>query len=487
MSIECYTTVSDLALCQRCPALFAYKIHRRERSAWRVGIKGNGEKYGSVFHKEISEKFFHAASNPKSPLYDEINSAASKGAEPLEKVVREKFFLPFVETKGEFFSSSQILAMAEAVRNWIQGMLIFFENSQPVFLKPEVKLEGIYKSPDANLIIKGCYDALIFHPEKAEARLFEFKGFSKSDVTVSLSQSLIYAWLLQKYSGIIPSIEIIYLEEKKPEIFNSRVVRDMIISGLPGLFQSAVDVILLRRLPEIMQDKDLCGCCKFQDTCREDMKKIFDRLPDERRTSRFRFRRRRRGASLLSLMVFFMAAVIITAQVFFFSNISSQSVKEDRDVQSTRMQLAAQANELIDFIKTDKIRRINNRPKQYGDDKNHPLIFDTDITANYKTFYDEQTGTKGAVGTLSNYLLKKHVYVISMDIFDLNYKYEEKTCSASELNDIPMNERIFPAMEGHYLIRVHKLMPAGNHFMLQVLIESHDKTFRTKNYEEIWW
>ncbi|MBR2209497.1 MAG: hypothetical protein IJ859_11875, partial [Synergistaceae bacterium] len=99
MSIECYVTVSDLSLCQRCPALFAYKIHRRERSAWRVGIKGDGESYGAAFHSEISEKFFHAASNPDSSLYDEINFAASKGAETLEKLVREKCFIPFVETK----------------------------------------------------------------------------------------------------------------------------------------------------------------------------------------------------------------------------------------------------------------------------------------------------------------------------------------------------------------------------------------------------
>ena len=170
MSLECYATVSDLAICQRCPALFAYKIHMREKSVWRIGIKGSGETYGSVFHKEISEKFFHAASNPKSSLYDKINFAASEGADSLERLVREKIFLPFLETKGKFFTTEQILAMARAVRVWIRGMLIFFENSRPIFLKPEGKLEGIYNFQDSKLIIKGRYDALIFNPEKLEAR-----------------------------------------------------------------------------------------------------------------------------------------------------------------------------------------------------------------------------------------------------------------------------------------------------------------------------
>ena len=42
-------SVSDAALCQRCPRLLAYR-GEGERGAWKVGIEGSGEKYGSLFH-----------------------------------------------------------------------------------------------------------------------------------------------------------------------------------------------------------------------------------------------------------------------------------------------------------------------------------------------------------------------------------------------------------------------------------------------------
>lgn len=446
MPIECYTTVSDLAICQRCPALFAYKIHRHEQKVWKIGIKGSGESYGTVFHREISEKFFQAASNPSGPLYDEINSAASEGADSLERFIRDKIFIPFVEAKADFFTTSQILAMARAVRVWIRGMLIFFEGSRPVFLKPEVKLEGVYKFQDSNLIIKGRYDALIFNPEKIEARLFEFKGFARSDITVPLSQTLIYAWLLHKASGIIPSIEIIYLDEKRPNIFNFSVVREMILSGLPGLFRSALDVILLRRRPEIMRDKRLCDRCKFKYTCEEDMKKIFESK------SKARLGVKRRGASLLSLMIFFMAAILITTQIFFFSNISSESVKDDRDIQSVRIQLMS--------LVEDARKKIKDNPSNYETGG---------------TTMDWENFSESGKSILGN---------DSVKVYGLDYNYEDKTLNDSDIHWIDLSKRIFPAIEKHFLVRAHRQMPMGNNFMIQALInESGD----VKTYEEIWW
>ena len=482
MSLEYYVTVTDLALCQRCPALFAYKFHKNEKSAWRVGIKGNGEFYGSAFHKEISEKFFHAASNPKNPLFDEINFAASKGAESLKNLVREKFFIPFIEAQGEFFTSAQILAMSNAAENWLQGMLIFFENSRPVFLKPEWKLEGAYKFQDSKLIIKGRYDALIFNPEKLEARLFEFKGFMKSNITVPLSQTLIYAWLLRKSSGIIPSIEIIYLDEKSPEIFEFNTVRDMIISGLPKLFNSAMDIILLRRLPGIMQDKKLCDCCKFKDSCRDDMKKIF------RSKNKF-LRKYHRGASLLSLMLFFMAAIIITSQVFFFSNTSSQALKEDRDVQSVRIQLES-------LIEGARVAIKDNPGKfQVGGTINWENFFDEDSTTDTtKTDTRKKIDQAGISNFYKHKYYYKNDYESSIDhqasinlyatIHDLSYTYEDKTLDLTSDHWKNLNQRIFPAMKDHFLIRAWREMPAGNKFMIQALVYKNGKI---KTYEEIWW
>ena len=473
MPVECYATVSDIALCQRCPALFAYQIHRNEKSAWRIGIKG-GEVYGSVFHKEISEKFFNLASNPRSPFFKEISFAASEGADSLEKVVREKFFIPFVESEGKNFTSAEILAMAQAVRVWLQGIFIFFENSRPVFMKPEGKLCGFYDFKDARLNISGRYDALIFNPKKAEVRLFEFKAFRKSDLTVPLAQSLIYAWLIKKSSGIIPSIEIIYLDEKRPEIFNSNIVKDLIRSGLPGLFRSVLDIILLRRLPEIMHDKNLCASCKFQNTCRNDMKKIFDS--------------KRRGASMISLMIFFLAAIVITAQVFFFSNISAESVKEDRDIQSSRMQLASVVEDVKDLFKNDNVSRRNN----YDPSSKKIVFYSGEITADYLNFYDEYKAGdfQKPHGSMPTGFTK----VLSVDVFILDYTYKAPDDDldyhdfALNWGKISTDKRIFPPMgENHYLIRVSKQMPAGNRLMIQALIESDDDKFIQKTYEEIWY
>ena len=437
MPLTCYATVSDLALCQRCPALFAYKIHMRKKSAWRVGIHGGGEAYGSIFHREISEKFFNAASDSRSPLHKKILSAASGGADSLEECVRENFFAPFVEKRSERLSSGQILSMAQAVRVWVRRMAAFLEDCEPVFLKPEGKLQGCYRSEEheAELIINGRYDAMIFNPGRHEVRLFEFKGFKKSDVVVPLSQSLIYSWLVKKSSGIIPSIEIIYLDEEEPEIFEARVVREMIISGLPGLFGTALDIILLRRIPEMLHDENLCSQCKFTAKCKGDMKKIFSL--------------RRRGVSLLSVAVFLFAATMITAQVFFFTTMSAETASDERDILRARLQLA----NIVEEVKGT-------------------LASHSGGSASWEDFDDlaQDERTYGS-DTYSKY-------------YDLDYTYVSKDLEYNEWSKIDAPAKLFPPMEDHYLIRAYKERTNGKNLMLQVLVTSDGKI---KSYEEIWY
>ena len=437
MPLTCYATVSDLALCQRCPALFAYKIHMRKKSAWRVGIHGGGEAYGSIFHREISEKFFNAASDSRSPLHKKILSAASGGADSLEECVRENFFAPFVEKRSERLSSGQILSMAQAVRVWVRRMAAFLEDCEPVFLKPEGKLQGCYRSEEheAELIINGRYDAMIFNPGRHEVRLFEFKGFKKSDVVVPLSQSLIYSWLVKKSSGIIPSIEIIYLDEEEPEIFETRVVREMIISGLPGLFGTALDIILLRRIPEMLHDENLCSQCKFTAKCKGDMKKIFSL--------------RRRGVSLLSVAVFLFAATMITAQVFFFTTMSAETASDERDILRARLQLA----NIVEEVKGT-------------------LASHSGGSASWEDFDDlaQDERTYGS-DTYSKY-------------YDLDYTYVSKDLEYNEWSKIDAPAKLFPPMEDHYLIRAYKERTNGKNLMLQVLVTNGGTI---KSYEEIWY
>ena len=449
MPLTCYATVSDLALCQRCPALFAYKIHMRKKSAWRVGIHGGGEAYGSIFHREISEKFFNAASDSRSPLHKKILSAASGGADSLEECVRENFFAPFVERRAERLSSGQILSMAQAVRVWVRRMAAFLEDCEPVFLKPEGKLQGCYRSEEheAELIINGRYDAMIFNPGRHEVRLFEFKGFKKSDVVVPLSQSLIYSWLVKKSSGIIPSIEIIYLDEEEPEIFETRVVREMIISGLPGLFGTALDIILLRRIPEMLHDENLCSQCKFTAKCKGDMKKIFSL--------------RRRGVSLLSVAVFLFAATMITAQVFFFTTMSAETASDERDILRARLQLA----NIVETARNNYLTPKNTESR--------------DITW-------KKSSTKGeSIFSMKRFCESKdYDGSTHLRVYDLNYIYKDEDLEYDEWNDIDAPAKLFPPMEDHYLIRAYKTRTNGKNLMLQVLVTSDGKI---KSYEEIWY
>ena len=98
-----YAAASDIALCQKCPALFGYKIHMNEKNAWQVGIKGNGSYYGSMFHKHIARPFFEAASASANRLHAEAVRAVSGSRAELENFIRERIFMPFMEKhSGEY-------------------------------------------------------------------------------------------------------------------------------------------------------------------------------------------------------------------------------------------------------------------------------------------------------------------------------------------------------------------------------------------------
>ena len=175
--------------------------------------------------------------------------------------------------------------MARAVKFWAENMTEFFsgipslmknprEIMRTVFIPPEQKLKSHYDFSCGRLFITGCYDALLFNPDKAEARLFEFKGYRKSDIVVPLSQSVIYAWLIYKHTGIFPAIEIIYLDdsEKTPDIFSSQVTADL-ARKIPGLLRAVFYAFVSRRLPNFSRDKNLCAKCKFNQSCAEEFNK----------------------------------------------------------------------------------------------------------------------------------------------------------------------------------------------------------------------
>ena len=267
--------------------LLAYMIHWGQRDAWKVGINGKGKGYyGSLFHKNIAQVFFQGASDPASPLHTKIARALSE-RDSLEAMIRGEIFIPFLERNSENFSSGQIMAMARGISVWVRAMSKVFAaipslmrdpagNMNTVFIPPEQKLKAHYDCQEGRLVVAGQYDALLFNPDKTEARLFEFKGYTKSDVTVPLSQSLIYSWLVREHTGITPSVEIIYLDddEREPEIFSPRSVSEMICAGLPGLFRRAFGIISLKYLPEFARNERLCGQCPYKARCADDWRNL---------------------------------------------------------------------------------------------------------------------------------------------------------------------------------------------------------------------
>ena len=385
--------------------------------------------------------------------------------------------MPFIEKKSDKLTDGQITSMAMGVTTWVKAMYDFFreipsltKDPQTIFIKPEGDLGGNFDFKDGDfegrLAIKGRYDALMFNVDKTEARLFEFKGLKKSDVTVPLSQTLIYAWLLYKSTGIIPSIEIIYLDEHEqtPIIFTAKTVREMIISALPDLFVATFNVISLRRAPEILMDKELCKSCKYRTKCETNVKSMFEK--------------KRAGASLLSVLIFFMAAMMIMTQAFFFATNSSESLAEERQLVGIRMKLA----EAVEYAKEEVKKKTNVDVSGTPD-----ATYTDNVATNCYGFY-KVTRQNNTHLTFDD---KNHIW--SVDVHDLNYNYIEAPINEDWVKQSGkgnMHKKIFPAMgEGYYLIRAYAQIPAGTWLMYQVLVKHINTSTPPEvlSYEEIWY
>ena len=464
MNKRCYTIVSDIALCQKCPALLAYKIHTGIKTAWRVGIKSSGYAYGSIFHKHIAQVFFEAAANSRHALHSQAVRAVTGGYRAIDDFIREKIFMPFVNANSKNLTSGQITSLASGVSIWVHAMAKFFREIPSliitpkmtlprIFMKPEQKLQAEYIFPgldvnnEKSLVITGCYDALLFNPDKVEARLFEFKGYNKSDIVVPLTQSLVYSWLIERTTGIMPSVEIIYLDERSrdPDVFDSKTVREMIGLGLKNLFASVFNVITLKNFPAVNFNKSLCSVCRFSKRCRQDV------------ASGFRFSRRP-GVSLLNVMVFLIFSVMVTAQVFFYSVNSSESVIEEREIMRVRLILA------------DMIRKAKSYTG-YAPSKN-TIAYDEFRKGN--NFHDLKADSSANVPST----------VSGVDIHNLGYQYKSSSVDITYYWKQKAYERIFAQMPEHYLIRAYAPVTNERNLMIQVVVDS---TGTIKSWQEVWY
>ena len=462
--------------------LLAYKIHMGEKSAWINGIHGSGNAYGSVFHKHISRVFFDAASKPYHPLHDNITHAVSVGGLELESIIRENIFIPFIENNCEKFSSGQIISMAKGVTVWVKAMSEFFryipslrKNSDndisSIFIKPEQTLQSRFILDDGCLIITGRYDALLFNPDETEARLFEFKGYMKSDITVPLSQSLIYSWLIWRKTGIVPSVEIIYLDEgdKQPDIFDSKSVAAMMTPALPELFRSAFNILTLRRKPEILQDKDLCTTCRYREHCKRDMANLFAKT-------------KRTGASLVNVLIFFLISLVITAQAFFFLENFAEVISDKREMMQIRLKLDTLVDEAKDALNsiTPHLTSIS----MWGQSDDFYIY-----GKKYALFSDLSGATPPGTKVWESGDEK-----ISAGIFDLYYTFMNDNDNANALGETNFVERetkdlyrrIYPALgENYFLIRARVLLPTGDYIMRQLVIKKGNT--KPKSEEEVFY
>ncbi len=278
-----YANVTNLALCQKCPRLAFYAIFMKRKTNF-VGIQGTGF-YGSVFHSKIAARFFDAASDFHSKLNDKIANSLKHGYESFHELIRKDFFFEFVKSEGKNYPSSQIYALAAATETWLKvlwealsempSLMRFPREIMPIVFQKQnsgnmqssydLEIDGV----QTELTVVGKYDALIFNPDEKQARIFEFKGYKKSDVTVPLTQSVIYAWLVHEKTGIYPEIEIVHLSESEnpANIFSSGEVHEMIKSALPNLFETICRMYTLKEIPPKAYDSRLCEQCKYRNFC----------------------------------------------------------------------------------------------------------------------------------------------------------------------------------------------------------------------------
>jgi S-DNA-T family DNA segregation ATPase FtsK/SpoIIIE len=233
----------------------------------------------------MAGKFHKDAANPKSPCRQELMEVLRGGTSDLktrlDALVRRRYFDPFLAAQSVKFKADQLMALAKATGFWVECLADFLSGIPSLLDFPEKRMGAVFLPP-ANILslsytysdgqtlsVGGKYDCLLFNPDAARAVVFEFKGFKATNSTVDLAQTLIYAWLIEKTTGVIPAVKLIYLEDDAPIDVSSDGVKTM-MDNLPHLFTVARQV-LEKRLPlPVASDSSLCPKCPYDEKCDQD-------------------------------------------------------------------------------------------------------------------------------------------------------------------------------------------------------------------------
>ncbi|MDR2529556.1 MAG: PD-(D/E)XK nuclease family protein [Synergistaceae bacterium] len=276
------TTATDLHICQRCPRLMAYRLGG-EKDAWLVGLTGAGISYGKLFHEHLAGKFHSDAADGsnRAELADAFRVEVTELETRLDTLIRERYFVPFLTEKSAKLKCDQLMATARGTVFWVKCLADFLSDIPSLLVDPEKNMSAVFHQPEKTLCaaysfsdqtvleVQGRYDALLFNPDKAEAALFEFKGFKSSNVTVELSQALVYVWLISEKTGIFPSVRLLYLEDDVPLCYPAADVKNM-CDNLPALFSTARQVLEKVHLLPKAVDSLLCEECHYRTRCETD-------------------------------------------------------------------------------------------------------------------------------------------------------------------------------------------------------------------------
>ena len=277
-------SVTELHLCRRCPRLMrAYRVERgarRRKDLAMTGVTGSGLNYGSVFHDEIAGSFFQdlgeAGNANREALALLLKEQPGDLARTLEDFIKLRYLLPFMKKKSRSYGVDDLLQLARGLQFWTRCLAEALAEIPPLFSAPEKALGQVFRpartllnascelSDGRTLDISGQPDGLIFNPVTGKGTLFEFKGHAPSNAEEDATQAALYAWLLSKTSGLVPDVQILYLEdEPAPRRLDSEKVKAL-FETLPGLFQTAADAIEGREVP-MAGDPALCRVCPLRE------------------------------------------------------------------------------------------------------------------------------------------------------------------------------------------------------------------------------
>ena len=206
--------------------------------------------------------------------------------EKLLASIYQNYLSSFLDKNSKTLKIPQIDALSNCIVKWCDFLIKFFGDNigflddpkkftEHAFLPPEKNLQSNYISGDGTILtVRGRFDCALLDMTSGEVQLVEFKCLKESDPTRELTQLALYAWLVRENMGYTPRTCTLYFEEEPVEAAFSALNTGKIVSLLPLLFNSAIQVIRAvkhgnaeQKIIPKTDHPQLCENCFFSDEC----------------------------------------------------------------------------------------------------------------------------------------------------------------------------------------------------------------------------